>query len=206
MMSIKLQCSCGQKFVFDVELVNGHMPTAVKCPACGRDATQAANEEIAKRAPAPPPKVAPKKRRWRWVVGICAGVLVLFLVVGGVLYWLFQPELNPRPVSVVNPPPVVTKPAEITGIGLRLYRDQDSHQYMVSRTYPNSPAAKADIPAGLILNKVDGVLAEAQDLGGLSALLRGPVGTKVTLEFIDPKTGKTNVMEITRDTFENRYK
>ena len=200
MMSIKLQCACGQKFVFDVEPVNGHMPTAVKCPACGRDATQAANEEIAKRAPAPLSKVAPKKRRWPWVVGICGGALLLLLAMGGVLYWwLGAQELS-------QPPPTVSKPTVVTGIGLYVVRDQETRQWVVTRTFPDSPAAKAEIPAGLILNKVDGILAEEKTIGEVSALLRGPVGTKVTLEFIDPKAGKTNVMELTRDTFDNRSK
>jgi hypothetical protein len=199
MMSLKVQCSCGQKFVFDVEPVNGRMPSAVKCPACGKDATSAANKQIAMRAPpAAPPVLPARKRHGRLVVGFCAGVLVLLLVVAGVLYWLIQPELKQ--------PPVIAKPAVVTGIGLFVARDQDTRQFVVRRTFPNSPAAKARIPAGLVLNKVDGVLAEEKNISELSALLRGPEGTKVALEFIDPKAGTTNVVELTREVFENQSK
>jgi hypothetical protein len=43
-MEIKIECSCGTKFKFDVEPVNGRMPMPVACPACGMDATGQANE------------------------------------------------------------------------------------------------------------------------------------------------------------------
>jgi outer membrane protein assembly factor BamB len=46
-MEIKVQCSCGGKFAFDVEPVNGQMPCDVACPECGADATGQANRVIA---------------------------------------------------------------------------------------------------------------------------------------------------------------
>jgi hypothetical protein len=199
MISLKLHCSCGQKFAFDVEPVNGRMPSAVLCPACGKDATQAANEQIAARAPTSAPRPpAMKKSRKPLVLGICAAMLVILLAGAGVLYWLIQPELKqPKPPA---------KPAAITGIGLFVGRDQDTHQFVVRRTFPNSPAAKAGIASGLILNKVDGMLAETNSINQLSAMLRGPVGTKVALEFIDPQAGTTNQLELVREEFENRSK
>ena len=51
-MLIKLNCQCGTRFSFDVEPVNGRMPIRVACPSCGADGTDAANELIAKVAPA----------------------------------------------------------------------------------------------------------------------------------------------------------
>jgi hypothetical protein len=63
MIPVKIECGCGQHYAFDVEPVNGHMPTAVKCPACGVDGTAAANIFIAEgmaaqpvAAPAAPPR------------------------------------------------------------------------------------------------------------------------------------------------------
>jgi hypothetical protein len=47
MIPIKIQCGCGQKYVFDVEPAGGRMAYAVQCPACGVDGTAAANQVIA---------------------------------------------------------------------------------------------------------------------------------------------------------------
>jgi hypothetical protein len=60
-MEIKILCACGTKFKFDVEPVNGRMPGAVNCPACGADATEQANEVIrsALYPPAEPLAAAP---------------------------------------------------------------------------------------------------------------------------------------------------
>jgi hypothetical protein len=51
---IKIQCGCGQHYAFDVEPLDGFMPAAIACPACGADGTGAANEVIAQSAPTPP--------------------------------------------------------------------------------------------------------------------------------------------------------
>jgi hypothetical protein len=48
MIPVKVQCGCGQRYAFDVEPVNGRMPSAVACPVCGADGTAAANEIIAR--------------------------------------------------------------------------------------------------------------------------------------------------------------
>jgi hypothetical protein len=47
MVPVKIECDCGQHYAFDVEPVNGRMPTAIACPGCGVDGTSAANERIA---------------------------------------------------------------------------------------------------------------------------------------------------------------
>src|SRR6185503_2380597 len=52
-INVKIQCSCGQKFGFDVEPVNGRMPWQVNCPGCGADQTNEANEILARGAGAP---------------------------------------------------------------------------------------------------------------------------------------------------------
>ena len=61
-MQIRVACSCGQHYEFEVEPQNGAMPCNIVCPACGVDGTQAANEFIAEQsapAPAPAPVAAP---------------------------------------------------------------------------------------------------------------------------------------------------
>lgn len=54
MMPIKIECECGQRYAFDVEPVNGRMPTRVACPTCGTDGTSAANDHIARLFPSVP--------------------------------------------------------------------------------------------------------------------------------------------------------
>jgi hypothetical protein len=48
-MEVKVQCGCGTRFAFDVEPVNGRMPMRIKCPGCGADGTELANEVIRQR-------------------------------------------------------------------------------------------------------------------------------------------------------------
>ena len=47
MIAVKILCGCGQKYVFDVDPLNGRMPSPVQCPVCRMDGTAAANEVIA---------------------------------------------------------------------------------------------------------------------------------------------------------------
>ena len=66
-MEIKVYCACGAKYKFDVEPVNGRVPTPVNCPVCGVNGTAQANEIIRQTlgittsAPtvAPPSEIAP---------------------------------------------------------------------------------------------------------------------------------------------------
>src|SRR5688500_10249922 len=48
-MTIKILCECETKFAFDIEPINGRMPTSITCPGCGRDATATANQIIAEQ-------------------------------------------------------------------------------------------------------------------------------------------------------------
>ncbi len=47
MIPIKIECACGQRYAFDVEPVEGRVPSPVACPTCGVDGTAAANAVIA---------------------------------------------------------------------------------------------------------------------------------------------------------------
>jgi hypothetical protein len=51
MMPIKINCGCGQRYSFDIEPINGRMPSSVACPVCGADGTSVANAIIAQSAP-----------------------------------------------------------------------------------------------------------------------------------------------------------
>ncbi len=61
MVTVKIQCSCGQRYAFDVEPVTGQMPSEVRCPMCGVDGTAAANQAITENlAQQAPTAIAPK--------------------------------------------------------------------------------------------------------------------------------------------------
>lgn len=51
MIPVKIQCECGQRYSFEVEPVDGRLPSPVACPVCGADGTSAANAAIAQSAP-----------------------------------------------------------------------------------------------------------------------------------------------------------
>src|ERR1700744_2601732 len=60
MVPVKIECECGQHYAFDVEPVNGQMPSAIACPGCGVDGTPHANAVIAQTLVVPPiPAFAP---------------------------------------------------------------------------------------------------------------------------------------------------
>ena len=59
-MEITAECSCGQRFKFEVEPENGQMPFEVKCPSCGTDQTAQANALISEQlAQQPSPAIEP---------------------------------------------------------------------------------------------------------------------------------------------------
>ena len=58
-MELKVACDCGQKYKFDVEPLDGRMPSTVNCPVCGVDGTHAANSLLAQQFSAVPPAPAP---------------------------------------------------------------------------------------------------------------------------------------------------
>jgi hypothetical protein len=60
---VKITCTCGQKYAFDVQPRHGRMPAPVFCPACSRDGTVDANQFLARifysqSGPVPPPSVS----------------------------------------------------------------------------------------------------------------------------------------------------
>jgi hypothetical protein len=56
---VKIVCSCGQKYAFDVYPLNGRMPSPIWCPVCGVDGTAVANEIIARALKSPPSPATP---------------------------------------------------------------------------------------------------------------------------------------------------
>ena len=126
-------------------------------------------------------------------VAVGTGVVVVIILLALGIYWFF----SNRPQKVVG------RPLVVVGVGLYLSRDQETHKFQITKIFPNSPAEKAGLAPGLVLNKVDGVVAEQKNIKEVSLLLRGPVGSKVMVETVDAN-GATNAVEITREQFVNK--
>lgn len=133
-------------------------------------------------------KAALLAAKLKMIIATAAGVALLSA--GG--YWLITRHKPPgRP------------PLTYIGTGLYLGRNQQTRKFEVRRIFPNSPAEKAGLVPGLVLNKVNEALAETNNIKQLSELLNGPAGTRVTVEVIDTK-GATNDVELVRELFVNK--
>jgi hypothetical protein len=86
----------------------------------------------------------------------------------------------------------------IVGIGAALKWDQESGAPQIANVLPNSPALQAGLSAGLIIHKIDAIATKGMRLEDCVSLIRGPAGTKVRLEVIDPEQNETNTVELTR--------
>ena len=95
------------------------------------------------------------------------------------------------------------------GFGLSLGVTNDCIN--ITRVLPNSPAAKAGLSPGLVLQRINGVAAnvilgidrqrriDPASMGdAIGQYLSGPRGTKLQLELIDTAKGTTNIFELTR--------
>jgi thiol-disulfide isomerase/thioredoxin len=85
----------------------------------------------------------------------------------------------------------------VTGIGVALGR---RHQALeIIHVLPNTPASKAGLSEGLVVDQIDGTSTHDKLLKDCVDMLRGAVGTKVKLQLIDTANGKTNTVELTRE-------
>jgi C-terminal processing protease CtpA/Prc len=148
----------------------------------------------------------------RIIVVVVVAVCLIMFFIGGVTLWLvYRSDTASAATSSEKPAPLVAeapgrsaKPDRVTGVGVLLARDAKTHKWMVTRVFPGSPAAKASLPTGVLLDRIDEALVDGLRIKEVSARLLGPVGTKVTLEVIDPTADKTNRLELVREVFENK--
>lgn len=68
----------------------------------------------------------------------------------------------------------------------------------VIHVIPDSPASKAGLSEGLIIQKIDGAETAGKSLVECVELMRGKVGTRVKLEVVDTTRSKTNNVVLTR--------
>ncbi|NJL85661.1 MAG: S41 family peptidase [Leptolyngbyaceae cyanobacterium SM1_1_3] len=70
---------------------------------------------------------------------------------------------------------------EVSGVGLKLQRDEAARKIVVVEALPDSPAARAGIEAGDQILMVDGQSADLMSVEAVSQLIRGEEGSQVTL-------------------------
>jgi len=85
----------------------------------------------------------------------------------------------------------------VTGIGVSL--GERRHALEIIHVLPNTPASKAGLTEGLVVDEIDGIATKNKLLKECVDMLRGAVGTKVKLRLIDTANGKTNTVELTRE-------
>lgn len=88
---------------------------------------------------------------------------------------------------------------EIVGIGAMLRADNDTGLLEVMNTIPGSPAERAGLKAGMLIQKVNDTSLEGRPLAECISMIRGPVGSKVRLEVRDPERNAVLPMELIRE-------
>jgi len=115
------------------------------------------------------------------------------------------------PSSLPRPPAPPTRPAlpvpaspfgdnppqEIAGIGAAL--NMKAGELEIMSVLPGSPAERAGLPPGWLVDKVDGTSMRDRPLVECVQLIRGPVGTKIKLDLIDPQTNERKTYEVIRE-------
>ncbi|MDZ4404313.1 serine hydrolase [Prosthecobacter sp.] len=90
---------------------------------------------------------------------------------------------------------------EVIGLGAALGSDDATGIVRITRVFPKSPAGKAGLAPGLLIQKINGTSIEGKPLKECLEMMGGPVGTKVSMELLDPERKKTKTVELTRQKF-----
>ena len=88
---------------------------------------------------------------------------------------------------------------QIGGIGL--WVTADDHALLIVNVLSNTPASKAGLVPGLVIQKIEGTATADKRTEDCIAMIRGPVGTTVKLELFDKANNKTNTVVLTREPF-----
>jgi C-terminal processing protease CtpA/Prc len=127
---------------------------------------------------------------------------VLLVILAGVIGWqvlrLREPVYHGQCLSVWLKSFDVGSHAQerVTGVGVAL--GVEANTVTILKVLPNTPASKAGLVPGLVVQKIDGTTTDGKLLKECVDMLRGAVGTKVKLELVDTTNSKTNTVELTR--------
>jgi len=73
---------------------------------------------------------------------------------------------------------------ELTGVGIQLAQDEETKKLLVVAPIEDTPAFAAGIVSKDIILKIDGTSTEGMDINEAVQLIRGPIGTEVTLTIL----------------------
>jgi serine-type D-Ala-D-Ala carboxypeptidase/endopeptidase len=90
---------------------------------------------------------------------------------------------------------------ELAGIGASLGVDKDTQLLQIAKVFPKTPAFNAGLTNGLLIQKINGQSTIGKTPDDCVQLIRGPVGSKLSLEIINPIRNETNTIELTRQKF-----
>jgi carboxyl-terminal processing protease len=72
---------------------------------------------------------------------------------------------------------------ELTGVGIQITKDEKTKQIVVVSPIEDTPAAKAGVIAQDVILEIDGKSTQGMEIDGAVKLIRGKVGTSVTIKF-----------------------
>src|SRR5204863_348081 len=96
---------------------------------------------------------------------------------------------------------VLENTSEPVGIGAELAADEETHMLRIRKVIPNSPASRAGLTDGLIIQRIGEVSTANKTVTECANLIRGKAGTIVQLELINLELHTTNTVELTRRKF-----
>ncbi len=86
------------------------------------------------------------------------------------------------------------------GVGMNV--DQDKRGLRVLNVFEGSPAERAGIAKGEFITEVDGRSIAGQSADVATARIKGPAGTSVALEVVDPETFEPRTLKLKRERIE----
>ncbi|MCE9518178.1 MAG: PDZ domain-containing protein [Verrucomicrobia bacterium] len=100
--------------------------------------------------------------------------------------------------ALLTAAPAMAEPVIGIGVALGINQDNDAPLPLVIQVLTDSPAEKAGLPMGAIIEKINGIATAGRTMEECVTQIRGPEGIPVLLEFIDPATGKSKKLMIVR--------
>src|SRR5262245_53058888 len=88
------------------------------------------------------------------------------------------------------------------GVGIDVGWFEKPHGLEIYHVHPNSAAEKAGLYRYQQIRSIDGVTTEGKTSEECKRLLRGKVGSTVTLTLVDPLVGETNTVAFLREKIE----